>query len=505
MANTLVQTRRRILGPDGQPWAPRRGIEARYESAASTKDNYKRWSWVDSLSPDALATSEVRKILRNRCRYEVRNNSYLSGMLLSLANDCIGVGPQLQMQTGNDALDTMIETSFWQWSREVRLAEKLRLMRVARAEAGEAFGILVSNPNLLHPVKMSLSVREAEEIADPALLGVLQSDWYDGIRFDEYGNPVSYRVLRAHPGATGVLASLQLRYDDIKARYVLHYYRPARPGQRRGIPDVTPAIGIFMELRRTCEAVIAAYESAADFAAVLETDQSPDADEAIDSAGTTTGTTVTPQALDLVELTRRAATVLPRNYKLSQVKAEHPSANYEMFVNQKLREAARCLNMPFTIAALDSSQANMSAAYLDHQTYAKAILVDRDDMEVLLDRLLDQWMTEAVNTPDALPAMPDRVSHSWRWPLIGNHADPMKVAVAQSQRLANHTTSLAAECGRNGDDWEEVLRQRAKEKARMRELGLIEEQPSEESRRAAMEDDEQPPAGRGAPGRPRNR
>jgi capsid protein len=50
--------------------------------------------------------------------------------------------------------------------------------------------------------------------------------------------------------------------------------------------------------------------------------------------------------------------------------------------------------------------------------------------------------------------------------------DPAKEALAQSQRLANHTTTLAHEYARQGRDWEEALRQRAKEVALMRELGL---------------------------------
>ena len=43
---------------------------------------------------------------------------------------------------------------------------------------------------------------------------------------------------------------------------------------------------------------------------------------------------------------------------------------------------------------------------------------------------------------------------------------------AQATRLANHTTTLAVEFARQGRDWEQELRQRAKELALMNELGL---------------------------------
>jgi hypothetical protein len=43
---------------------------------------------------------------------------------------------------------------------------------------------------------------------------------------------------------------------------------------------------------------------------------------------------------------------------------------------------------------------------------------------------------------------------------------------SQAQRLASHTTTLATEYARQGKDWETELRQRAKEIALMKELGL---------------------------------
>jgi capsid protein len=50
--------------------------------------------------------------------------------------------------------------------------------------------------------------------------------------------------------------------------------------------------------------------------------------------------------------------------------------------------------------------------------------------------------------------------------------DPAKEANAQATRLASHTTTLADEYARRGQDWETQLRQRAKEIALMQELGL---------------------------------
>ena len=66
--------------------------------------------------------------------------------------------------------------------------------------------------------------------------------------------------------------------------------------------------------------------------------------------------------------------------------------------------------------------------------------------------------------------------------------DPAKEANAQATRLASNTTTLAYEYARQGKDWEAELRQRAKERQLMKELGLVTDQPTTPT--ATKEEDE---------------
>lgn len=50
--------------------------------------------------------------------------------------------------------------------------------------------------------------------------------------------------------------------------------------------------------------------------------------------------------------------------------------------------------------------------------------------------------------------------------------DPVKEAEASRIRMENGLSTLEEECASQGLDWEEVLEQRAREQAKMRELGL---------------------------------
>jgi lambda family phage portal protein len=458
------------------PAAQLRVIRARYDAAATNHDNRRHWANADSLSANAANNPEVRRILRNRSRYEVANNSYARGIVLTLAHDVVGTGPRLQLLTEDAEANRRIERAFMLWAKAVGLAEKLRTMRGARAADGEAFGILTSNPQLSTAIQLDLRLIEADQVATPDL-STLVANAIDGIVFDAFANPIEYHVLRSHPGD----ANVSREYDRLPASSVIHWFRADRPGQARGIPDIMPALPLFAQLRRFTLAVISAAETAADFAGILYTD-APANGEA-DSA----------EPFEPIELEKRALVTMPGGWKMSQLQAEQPATTYAEFKREILNEIARCLNMPYNVAAANSSGYNYASGRLDHQTYFKAIRVEQSHLEcVVLDRILAAWLDEAALVPDLLPAGLGPFAdwpHQWFWD-GHEHVDPAKEANAQAVRLANHTTTLADEYARRGQDWEAQLRQRAKEFALMSELGLNAAQTIPDDTEQTDEDDE---------------
>lgn len=437
-----------------------RVLRARYDAAVTTDDNRRHWANADGLSANAANSAEVRRLLRNRSRYESANNSYARGIVLTLANDVVGTGPRLQLLTDNAEANRQIERAFEAWSKAIGLAEKLRTMRAARATDGESFAILTSNPQLTTHIQLDLRLVEAEQVATPDL-SPLSGSAIDGIVFDQHGNPIEYHVLRQHPGESLTIANRD--YDRLPAETVIHWFRSDRPGQARGIPDIMPALPLFAQLRRFTLAVLSAAETAADFAGILYTD-SPANGEA-DAA----------EPFEPIDLEKRALVTMPGGWKMSQLEAEQPATTYAEFKHEILNEIARCLNMPFNVAAGNSSGYNYASGRLDHQTYFKSLRVEQAHLEcVVLDRILAAWLDEAALVPGLLPAGAGPFAdwpHQWFWD-GHEHVDPAKEASAQATRLANHTTTLADEYARRGQDWESQLRQRAKELSLMKELGL---------------------------------
>jgi capsid protein len=321
-------------------------------------------------------------------------------------------------------------------------------------DSGEVFGLIATNVGLRHAVKLDLRLIETEQVTAPFTLDREQLH-SDGIEFDKAGNPVRYWVMKEHPGELGTVAALfPDGFDPWPARFVLHYYRQDRPGQSRGVPDLTPAIDQFAELRRYSKAVIAAAEAAADHALVVYTDSPPDVD------GSTGSEEV--EAMDQIELTRGLATTLPAGWKLGQVEAQQPQTQYADFVRSKLAEISRALNVPFYIAALDTAGANMSSTYVVGQKYERTVFVDRSDFDRLMNQLKREWLVEwaLMNPVDADEAR--EMPHVWQWDEVGNHADPVKVANAQTTRLASGVTNIPREYAKQGLDWEEEQEAAAK-------------------------------------------
>ena len=443
----------------GRSFGWNRQVRARFDAAQTTQDNRRHWASAGNLSADAEASPAVRQILRNRSRYEISNNSYAKGVVLTLANDVIGTGPRLQMLTSDDVFNRQAEQDFMMWSSAVRLPEKLRTMRMARCQDGEAFAIMGTNPKVPHEIQLDLMLVEADQITSRFGLSIDRYE-VDGIIMDSFGNPSFYRVLKFHPGGTGFSC-----YDDavtISAESMLHSFRVERPGQHRGVPEMTPALPIFSQLRRFTLAVLAAAEAAADFAGILYTDAPPngEADE------------VDPMAL--VELERNMLLTMPGGWKMAQLDPKQPATTYAEYVDKLIDEAVRCILMPSNIAKGNSSGYNYASGRLDHQVYFKAIRVDQSFIaSVILDRILHTWLREyfllhpvfEMNYRYPLP------QHAWFWD--GNsHVDPMKESRAQDIRLKNHSTSLAHEYALQGKDWETELREIAREKKLMQELGL---------------------------------
>lgn len=441
-------------------------LTAKYDAAQRTDENYKHWSYTDSLGPRQANSLEVRRVLRERSRYERDNNSYCQGMTLTMAGDLIGTGPRLQLLTEDDGLNSLFEKAFGNWAESIDLAGKLQLLDLAAIVDGEAFALFVDNPELWATTEVTLDLRVIEcDLVTEESYGLRReaTPSVDGVRFDKFGNPSAYRVLREHPGDAGVYGN---EADWLPAAQVLHWFRPMRPGQVRGVPETTPALPLFAQLRRYTIAVLMAAELAAELAGFIQTNNPADgqADTTVD-------------AMDVLDIVRGMITTLPAGWTISQLKPEQPTTGYGEYVGQVIREIARCLELPFAIAAGDSSSYNYASGRLDVQGYTRKVARRRTAMKVrLLNRIWRAFMDEALTVKvfrQAMAGKPPYITWPYQWIWDGfEHVDPSKEANALVTLMGQNAATLADWYASRGKDWEEQVRQRAKEKTLLDELGL---------------------------------
>ena len=475
------------------------------ESAAKDAD----WWKADYLSADADANPDTRRVLRMRSRYEYQNNSYARGVIQCLANDSIGNGPRLRYASSDDALNSRIERDFTAWAETVRLGEKLRAIRIARARDGEAFVLLAQNPAIRADVKLDLSLIDADRVAgdcctesggrlSPAAetggsRSVATSEGcgkpftIDGITYDQYGNPVSYRVLVSHP-CDGNLAEERAMF--IPAANMIHVFRPDRLEQHRGVPELAAALPLFAKLRRYTNAVVASAEKAAEYGGILYTEHPTD------------GTCAQIEPMDAVTLDINQLTTMPEGWKMDELYVKAPIATYADFKKEMLSEIGAAMGIPYAIVAGTSAGYTYASAKLDHQTYFRVLRNERGFVEdSVLNRLFALWLREwslahpdvevsggpqssaaeaggsrSVAT-DVEPHSPFPVplistwNASWLWPMFDN-IDMLTAARVQSIALKNRTTTLATEYARQGKNWKTELAQFEKEQEFLSKLKL---------------------------------
>jgi lambda family phage portal protein len=483
-----------ILDQYGKPFKaePKQAVpapKASYDAARRTTDNKNHWRHADGASANAANSAETRRVLRNRARYEDENNSYANGLTGDRANETIGTGPRLQLTLPESYVDPdfqqrvavaepeemarAVEVKFAEWAKSVRLLDKLLVMDESETREGESFALKFVNPALpADAPQLDVRLYEADQVATPDLWADDPAA-VDGIKFDAAGNPAEYHVLKRHPGDTwgyGVGIGIG-EYDRIPARQMIHFFKPRRAGQARGIPAFTSSLPLYAIMRRFTLASLLNAEAQARITGVIKNkDRLPDPDAPEDDEGCG-GAEVEFKGVSLMEL--------DAGQDAQTFGVSHPAPAYGGFKAEILTECGRALNAPRNVSNGSSAEYNYSSGRLDQQQWQRAIRIRRRRFEDrVLDVLFAEWLQFALLIPGYLPADLPPLStwkKVWRWDGFVS-IDPVKDSVAASERMLNGTSTLERECGDLGEDWEEVqdqrLREEARELRRRKALGL---------------------------------
>lgn len=218
-------------------------------------------------------------LLQSRSHNIIRNNAYAWGALDTYVSNLVGSG--IRPKWGNEAVQKLWD----RWALEADADEVdsfYALQALATAgqfAAGEAFSrFRYRRMEDGLSVPLQLQVIESEHL-DPAFSRVRDGRMIKmGIEFNGIGRRQAYHFWRFHPHER-LTAEINTRVP-VPAADVVHMFRRTRPGQLRGVPELTSVILRLYEIDEMQDSLLVRQKLAQLFGAFVtrKTDADPEED-----------------------------------------------------------------------------------------------------------------------------------------------------------------------------------------------------------------------------------
>ncbi|ABB56765.1 phage portal protein [Synechococcus elongatus] len=305
------------------------------------------------------------------------------------------------------------------------------------------------------PVPLQLQLLEPEhlDVTRDADLGGNRKI-VQGIELDASGQRVAYWLYPTHPGEA-TAGSSTLKSSRVPAADIAHVYRLDRPGQRRGVPWVSPVMIDVKDLNDYEKAQLLKQKIAACFAAfVVETEApelAPDDDEIID--------TLEPGAVEILPPGR-------------DIRFANPPSNdgYEPYVRQLLHKIAAGYGITYESLTNDYSQVNFSSGRMGHIEFARNI--DTWRWQMLIPQMCSPVWTWFVEAAGLTGALLDGTTITWT-PPRREMIDPTKETEAVKAAVRAGLKSWSEAVREQGEDPDAVAAELAEDLKRFDELGLV--------------------------------
>lgn len=416
--------------------------------------------------------------VRNDCTYESQNNGIAKGAIWTHQVSLIGPrGPVLQVVTEDEAYAEALENIWKWWGKKADHNGRLSLAgmlflgvrtlwtcgeiliqkttrtdmdehRRTRTDRARAAALKGNWREVADSISFRLLMLHPRRLTSPMSLAG-DNNVVMGVEIDATGRPLQYHIEDADWG--GLKAPLA-RTIALKAKDIIHRYIMEDPEQVRGVPWMACSIDVAGDMR-TCDGAVHQAMTLAAFMSVMLHTKHPDANY----VEVNEATTLEPGMMS----------TLPPGWEPTMVKSEHPQTNYVDYRRERLREVGAPVGMPLMMLMKDSSGHNYSSARFDGQVYNESNKVIQAWLSEMLEELVWEVEREA-QAMGVLPPRPQDVELVWMWP-APPHVDPKKEADAETINLENGTTSHTAACMRRGEDYETVVKQRARDR-KLREL-----------------------------------
>lgn len=466
-------------------------------TGATNKRSMRNW-FTNGNNANSAILNDL-PILRERCRDLYNNTPAARGAISTINTNVIGTGlilrstPALEVLGLTDEegqeLSDLIEREFELWAdsqlscdytRKLNFAEIQRLVSVSQQISGDVFVLMpwVKRKGSIYDVKLQLI--EADRICNPNDLPD-DKKIAGGIEYDDDGIPIAIHIRTPHPGNQLDLSRPtweRIEYYGAKTgrRNVLHVMEHERIDQARGVPILASVIETIKQISKYSEAEIAAAVVNAVLAVFVKRPP-PSDDIPVDY-----GDENTEKPWENTDYTLGSGTWIDGapGEELQVVNAARPSNQFDPFFLATMKQVGMALELPFEILIkhFSSSYSASRAALLEAW---KMFRVKRGFIiSNFCQPAFEEFLTEAVikgriNAPGFLSDVAIRAAYcsaQWVGPTPGQ-LDPGKEYDAANKAVEyGFTSRTRATAELNGQDFENVVKEKAREEALMRHLGV---------------------------------
>lgn len=463
--------KRRSRRPDAVPTYPgamkrhsrERGgdsfVVRRFDAAVNNQINRHRW--VNAHGQSINVDLQDLPGLQAYCSHLAANNPLVKGALDTVVNDTVGRrGPKMQVVSDDREFNERVEAGWrpvWEMPDPAGVLsgpENLKLWVRLLHTAGAYLNVFA---NVRRPGRVTFGWKtiHPRRLVNP-LNTAGRDDVAFGVRLSAEGRPLEYYIADRDPANSLGLGFLKTR--PYSADIVQHRFIAEEPEQVTGYPELTAVLDVVGDLAEYQRYVMEAAKLSAAHTPFLHSHDPK--------------SVINPDPLPAAGYKVRPGEVhaSPKGWTWSFPTSTQPGAQYKEFRHECLRDFGVALGMPLMMVLLSSGESNFASAHYDGAVYLRRLQARQSWIErMTLNQLVEQVVQELV-IGEGL-RRPSRYRFVWTWE-TPPYVNPEKQQKADRMALEDGGMSLVEYCSKRGDDWEEVVDNRARVNESLRSKGL---------------------------------
>ena len=412
--------------------------------------------------------------LREICRDLGRNNPLVKGIFRKLATKIVGTATKIQVKTDDEGWNLAAEQL---WKEEMvnvpcdvtgrfNIHAYLKKMYYTYCRDGDMFTIFADE---------GIQAIEGDQVGTP--YSKKKAELFEVVN----GVAVSKKTKKVigyyigKPNKWGYIAneSVQRYTSDV----VHHAFNSDRFSCSRGEPVLISAVDMIDKLFGYVDAELVAAKINACFPMMITTKdkagQPPPFTKGISSSGRDEDDR-TLEKIDPGMIWRGGP-----GETAAAIGAARPASAFDNFVLRIMMLIGQPVNLPLMLVTGDYSGATFMNSRIAYQEardtwYDEQELIIKPFMRRLYLLKLQQWIARKALTEREDSGQFEILCKRW------SYVDPWKESKADEQQLKNRTTTRTAICARQGDDFKDLIDQRAEEEKYLEEkgVGLAPEKPA---------------------------